>query len=554
LTLPWSLSNESFFFEDNSANTSSPTSLPTSSPTSSPTTLEDTATFFNNSANIGGAVKIAESTKVLVQNNNFVGNRALVDAGGAIDLKEVENTYIYKNRFTENSALRGGALTFDSLVSTSSVLECTFTNNVAKERGGAMSAAASNGKGFNGLTANAVYVKNSSMVGNCAPNGGAISLQIGNAFAVMDSAISEGIADNGGAIFVDTLNHLSLKRVTMTDNVANANGGAVYIAAENEMKAEGVVMNSNVASNLGGGLFSDDSRVHIDESTFIDNSASHSGGACSFAGSSTVVFEEGATAFIRNTAPYAAAIDFGQSLTSIEIADSMEAILLEDNTCLSGGGVVYFTRDAGNASSIPNIFNSGVDNSDRVIYGDNSVNAGGVRASQSVSLTIREQFDYSDYTAPLAPMTITMLDHYGNTNTSDSRSVAEVSIEEFDCSGKTAFLTGQAREVAFNGSFTFSELSASCFPEGHVILRFDITLDGLGTDYALNTTTRIDFSKCQDGDTVSENQCLACSNGTFSLTFIGEDTTCEVCPSNTETCYRNSVSSFYDLFILITSY
>jgi hypothetical protein len=265
-----------------------------------------------------------------------------------------------------------------------------------------------------------------------------------------------------------------------------------------------------------------------------------------------VIFEEGATTFVGNTAPYAAAIDFGQSLTSIEIANSTEAIRLQDNRCLNGGGVVYFTRDKGKGLS--NVFGSAVDNSNRVIYFNNSVTAGGVLAAQSSSLIIDGYISYIDYTAPIAPITITMLDFYGNTNSSDSLSFAEVSIAEFNCLGKTAFLSGTTRVQAIDGVFTFNGLTASCYPEGNVTLTVDVSLDGLGTDYALTTSTFVDFRQCSAGEIISENMCVSCGNGTYSLEFVNESTSCEECPSNTETCYSNFVSGVHGLCVLITSY
>jgi hypothetical protein len=513
---------------------------------------EEALSFTNNSAKVGGALKIAESTSVLVQNNNFIYNRALGDTGGAIDLQEVEHAYIYNSNFTKNSALRGGALTFDSLVSTSLVWKCTFLYNSASERGGAMSAVTSNGKGFAGLTSAAVYVKETSMVGNAAgTNGGAISLQVGNAVALMNSIIVGCIAENGGALHMDFLNLVSLTNVNFTDNMALANGGAIYISEDNEIISHGLLIQSNEAMNMGGGLFSDSSRVDLDLTNFIDNKAAHSGGACSFAGSSVVVFEEGATTFVGNTAAYAAAIDFGQSFTSIEIVDSTEAIQLQNNTCLSAGGVVYFTRDTGNGLS--NVF-SAVENVDRVIYLNNSVTSGGVLASQSLSLVVDGYVNYTDYTAPLPSIVLTMLDFYNNTNSSDSLSFAEVSIAEFDCLGKTAFLTGTARVQAIDGVFTFDDLTPSCYPEGNITLRVDVSLDGLETVYALTTSVFVDYRQCAAGDIISENMCVSCSNGTYSLEFVDSTTTCEECPSNTETCYSNQVSSVRDLFVHITSH
>jgi predicted outer membrane repeat protein len=513
---------------------------------------EEMESFTNNSAKVGGALKIVESTSVLVRKNNFIHNRAL-DAGGAINLKEVQNAYIYDSNFTKNSALQGGALSFDSLVSTFLVWQCTFSYNNASERGGAVSALTSNGKGFNGLTSAAVYVKETSMVGNAAgTNGGAITLQNGNAVVLMNSTIVGCIAENGGALHMDTVNHVSLMNVSLTDNMALVNGGAVYISGDNEFISHGLLIHSNRAMNVGGGLFSDSSRVHLDRTSFIENRATHSGGASSFAGSSVVVFEEGATTFVGNTAPYAAAIDFGQSLTSIQIADSTEAIRLQDNACLNGGGVVYFTRDTG--KGLPNIFSSAVDNVDRVIYVDNSVITGDILASQSFSLKVNGDVNYTDYTTPLPPITVTMLDFYNNTNTSDSLSFAEVSIANSNCLGKTAFLSGTARVQAIDGVFTFNALTASCYPEGNVTLTVDVSLDGLGTDYALTTSTFVDFRQCSAGEIISENMCVSCGNGTYSLEFVNESTSCEECPSNTETCYSNFVSGVHGLCALITSY
>jgi hypothetical protein len=512
---------------------------------------EEVGSFTNNSAKVGGALRITESTSVAVINNDFIHNRALGDAGGAIDIKKVQNAYIYKSRFMKNSALRGGALSFNSLVSTALVWQCTFSYNNASELGGAMAALTSNGEGFDGLTSAAVYVMDTAMVGNAAgTNGGAIALQIGNAVALIDSTIVGSIAENGGALYMDYLNHLSLTNINMTDNVALVNGGAVYISEDNDFISDGLSIHSNRAMNVGGGLFSDSSRVELDRASFIENRATHSGGASSFAGSSVVVFEEGTTTFVGNTAPYAAAIDFGQSLTSIQIADSTEAILLQDNACLSAGGVVHFTRDAG--SGLSNVFSS-VDNVDRVIYLNNSVTAGGVLASQSVSLMgIDGYVRYTDYTAPLPPITITMLDFYNNTNASDSLSFAEVSIEESNCLGETAFLTGIVRVQAIDGVFTFDGLTPLCYPEGNLTLRIDVSLDGLEANYALTATTIVDYRQCVDGEIISENTCVSCVNGTYSLEFVDESTDCEACPSNTNTCYGNSVSGVHSLFVLIT--
>ncbi len=214
-------------------------------------------TFTNNTADVGGGIfsggagatgNLATSfiTGCTFTNNNANGT---VGYGGGMHESNIAHapTRITNTTFSGNTAKAGAGLfiSLDDNSDTSSLRNCTFTNNHATLYGG----------GLHCVTSVAFGVYGSMFSGNSAGDGGGIY--------------------NGLTAFNYPDRTMSIIHCTFTNDSAD-NGGGVYttgVAAIEHTK-----FFSNKARN-GGGIYSDHSpSLHLTNDTISGNSATHNGG------------------------------------------------------------------------------------------------------------------------------------------------------------------------------------------------------------------------------------------------------------------------------------
>ena len=298
------------------------------------------STFFNNSAQLGGATyRGANSTGGFGYDNTYISNKAELD-GGAIYWNGAGGN-ITDSEFHNNTAGRnGGAVYVGAVGATAYIADALFVNNDAGGNGGAVDWAASNG-----------HILRSTFEYNDAVNGGAVFIG-GSAEggSVINSTFNHNTAkEKGGAIdWNSTIGRLSGS--TFFNNSAQL-GGATYRGA-NSTGGYGYdnVYISNKAELDGGAIYWNGAGGNITDSEFHDNIAGRNGGA-------VYVGAVGATAYItdalfdNNTA--------GENGGAVDWAASNGHILrstFEYNNA-NTGGAVYVGGSADSGSVINSTFN-----------------------------------------------------------------------------------------------------------------------------------------------------------------------------------------------------
>jgi len=308
----------------------------------------DSVSFNDNSASNGGAISVASSSCVYVDNGSqFVGNVATDGEGGAIHSKgslELTSSKFIGNK-TEAESKRGGAIYLTSgYINAEGVI---FENNYAANNGGAIVMTSAQSASFDNCTfennvsgyrGGAIYITGTTDVkttackfeGNEAVNrGGAVYLTTSGGF--VDGEIS--VADSnstfignkslvGGAIFVDktaTLNGTVFENNTAAsaESGTSANGGA--IAGEyGTVTLNGVSINRNTADN-GGAIF-DGKRLAlvINGANITENSSGIviSGGSVSVSGN----------VIIKDNTSYDVSLSEGKLITVADVLDQTSRI------------------------------------------------------------------------------------------------------------------------------------------------------------------------------------------------------------------------------------
>ena len=163
---------------------------------------------------------------------SFISNTATY-RGGAIFIEAPYTSLIKNSTFTGNSANEGGAI-----FGICTVIDCNFTNNSAKSKGGA------------------IYGSN---VNNCIFNG--------------NSAV------NGGAIFVSDKNS-SIINSNFTKNTASDKGGAIEWPKFATGKIDGCIFNKNSAKVDGGAIDWNIKDKNITNCKFTNNTSPRENNIC----------------------------------------------------------------------------------------------------------------------------------------------------------------------------------------------------------------------------------------------------------------------------------
>ncbi len=288
-------------------------------------------TFKNNSADDISGGAIFSGAPIIVENSLFANNRAS-NVGGAIQVDSEELSKIINSQFKSNSAgSEAGAL---FLTNGLYVYNCTFSNNKAANRGGAIvvlgeatiekSLFESNEvkcTTTDDVVGGAIYsyfkdlhINNCTFKNNFADDYGGAIYCGQNLYINYDQGNNEdyntffsgNTADswNGGAIYGHS--KLFIKNAKFSSNEAWLNGGAIHSFEDisvthclfDSNRCEGAaskckggaifgnrtvnilksIFNNNYAENYGGAVFSERT-VCVDASTFDSNSAKYHGGA-----------------------------------------------------------------------------------------------------------------------------------------------------------------------------------------------------------------------------------------------------------------------------------
>ncbi|MBE6489360.1 MAG: hypothetical protein E7Z83_00645 [Methanobrevibacter sp.] len=186
--------------------------------------------FEGNNATFGGAIFV-ESSKLVVDNCTFENNKGVgvgssgtsnTQGGAIIVHPSGSSATITDSTFTANGANIGGAVSLPGVDGESTIENCTFTDNTAGLDGGALYFW-TNGAG--------VTVKDSEFVNNTAYYGGAIENEGIGALTVDNCTFTENTASaKGGAII--SSGSTSVSNSVFTDNEGLDDTNAIYLYNE----------------------------------------------------------------------------------------------------------------------------------------------------------------------------------------------------------------------------------------------------------------------------------------------------------------------------------
>lgn len=218
------------------------------------------AVFTDNSAETSGGaatLRAGAGKTLLIQNCEFLGNRA--SEAGALFIANGEDTTVIlrKNLFADNQAslrdgggavIRGGTVLIDRSV---------FTQNIAQDQGGGLEIEASSSVTIR----SSQFLENVALAPESGGGGLRVSLPAGGDARIIASIISGNIATQGGGILVaeDPTSHhsadVSIVRSSIIGNVAEGgDGGGVLMLGDGEFKMLFSQVVRNSAAGAGGGL------------------------------------------------------------------------------------------------------------------------------------------------------------------------------------------------------------------------------------------------------------------------------------------------------------
>ena len=289
--------------------------------------------FTNNNAELsGGALYIPWTSNLQINNVPFTGNTAgstgaMYWSGDKLTINDVQ--------FTDNEATTGdcGAL-FIGIGSgsdeTSTVSDITFENNNAYGSGGAISGTASN-----------VDITNVDFNKNSAWYGGAIYWTGGSNINIKKDTFTENHANNAGAIDIYNTANVNIEESSFVKNTATVDAGAIWFNS-NGGKISNCEFTENTAGGNGAAVILDSSSQTLTGCTFTDNIAGGKGGAIYDTGvgadNSNTISE---STFTRNEAYDGGAV----YVTDGRITKIYNDTFI-DNIASHNGGAAYILVDA----------------------------------------------------------------------------------------------------------------------------------------------------------------------------------------------------------------
>ena len=293
--------------------------------------------FLNNSADHGGVLyddTLAKSTYDF-EYNTLSGNKALDDSGGALFLGNNTTTTILDCTFSDNSSfLTGGAIQNAGQIT---MQDSELLNNSAFA-GGAVENEASGNMDVQGSD----FTTNMAISGAGIDNRGMVNLYL-------STLTGNTAAQSGGGIYNGGTGIVLLSGGALTNNTAGLTGGGIYNTNTGLVRLSGVGVLRNTATQFGGGVFNTDHGLvgFVNSCQVLGNQAFDGGGVYNeYLGA---VFIDSCT-FNGNSSVFGGGL-FNSSLSAVVILSST----FSNNSATSLGGAVYNILDT-NLTILDNSF------------------------------------------------------------------------------------------------------------------------------------------------------------------------------------------------------
>ena len=308
-------------------------------------------TFEGNSAGGNGGTINESSTagKMSVElSKNIFTNNTAKNRGGAV--VTTTKASITGNTFTGNTAGSGGAVDFNGKTGSFTSSGNTYKSNSSTFEGGAVSIGAADSTKFDNE-----YFENNSSV-----SGGAVAVTYKNTTITNSQFYNNSVAPDsnnmygsGGAVYVRNATNVTLAGNTYNGNTARW-GGAVDIQAATSATLTDEVMTSNRTSGGGGAIHNNGTSTKIVNGTYTDNYSPTSGGAICNSGIMTISYSsDGDTSgiFKNNTAGTdgGAISSYVQDVATPTV--TLNGITFEGNSSKVGGAIYVQKNTVLNSSN-----------------------------------------------------------------------------------------------------------------------------------------------------------------------------------------------------------
>ena len=277
------------------------------------------STFVNNTAtSIGGA--IINNGKLVVDNSAFEDNAANYYGGAIFNRDDLQvtnsafdgNDILVRNIRAMDNVDHGGAAIYNWKNGKLDISKSNFTNNIKNYKNGNLLVGAV-------ATIGDATISDSYFVNNSGRWGGALSVMGGESSSATNFIDIDGTkfvnnsALYGGAMFVWGSNY-SISNSVFDNNSAfgkgnmtpNNNNGGALVVTQGNIPISGTIINSNFTNNkaqYGGAAWINEGTVDINNSNFINNTATVEAGAIGFEPAYTkITATVYGTNFINNTA------------------------------------------------------------------------------------------------------------------------------------------------------------------------------------------------------------------------------------------------------------
>ena len=313
----------------------------------------------------------------------------------------------------------------------------------------------------------------------------------------------------GGALKLSDLTRIHIENSTFLNGSTTKDAGAVFIRNSQESDVVFTIKDSTFSSNLaarGGALYSDNSVLNITNSAFYNNSAT----------------EEGGAVFLEYTG-------FNYNSSSISNCSFIK------NSAASNGGSIRWQNVKPQLNSI--------------LYQNNSASYGADVASYAVTIAPTAQqrrlsgvpvIQYIQGIVPgqkvQSPIELSLQDQYGNIVTTDNSSKAGIRSSEATISGTNAV-------IAQKGVFLFDDFALIASPNQNVTVQFyansieemQKTVKDQETNFNPIVSVLVYLRDCEAGEYNTGTECQLCESGTYSLS---PDQPCKPCLDEAE-CLGN---------------
>jgi hypothetical protein len=513
-----------------------------------PTAQSPTIISHNSAAEAGGGLYFFSGVNYPVMMHARVVSNIASDGGGVYLRNAVIGMLMYGSVFHGNSALvgQGGAVTVSSACQALQFVRCNFTSNRAKGSGGALAYITNNGNP-GGLEYNFEnYVSECQFDGNNGTtSGGAMFLDMNNTLIVEESTFVNGFTSgDGGALAALQGNGLQVRGGAIQLNTALGCGGGIAEGYFGDILLEQVEVAHNHAAQFGGGIcMRTDSTLSYNGTSVSSNTAEVAGGGVACFGSKlpNSTFSKHA----NNVAARGSAFYFNQLNQQQHVV--IAGISLLSNT--AAAGTIYWV--AGSMDEPDGLYEP------EVVYNDNTVEYGGMVATQAVNMHYPSRITVEEYGAFLVqPIEVRLTDYYGEYVKANRPAKVYVSIQNpsiGQCHGRFPFLSGadvSSDGVDFvDGVATLASIDVSCSPGGQVTLLITAALEDLALDMpetrrTLVGTIELHFRSCVVGETIINGKCVPCLAGSYSLEAnVTDDTVCTECLSvgSVDSCYVDQI-------------